>query len=77
MNYRKDLILGEAFGIFILILFPILDFLYLLVYIFIFDDVTYMYKSESVWKEMPKLRKIVMNTTYEASPQSMSEANEW
>ena len=77
MNYRTDLILGEAFGIFILILFPILDFLYLLVYIFIFDVMTYMHKSESVWKEMPKLRKIVMNTTYEASPQSMSEANEW
>ena len=40
MNYRKDLILGEAFCIFIFILFSILDFLYSLVCIFIFDDVT-------------------------------------
>ena len=40
MNHRKDLILGEAFCIFIFILFPILDFLYSLVCIFIFDDVT-------------------------------------
>ena len=40
MNYRKDLILGQAFCIFIFILFPILDFLYSLVCMFIFDDVT-------------------------------------
>ena len=47
MNHRKDVILGEAFCIFIFILFPILDFLYSLVCIFIFDDVTYMHKSEN------------------------------
>ena len=47
MNHRKDLILGEAFCIFIFIILPILDFLYSLVCIFIFDDVTYMHKSEN------------------------------
>ena len=47
MKYLTDVILGEAFCIFIFIIFPILDFLYSLVCIFIFDDVTYMHKSEN------------------------------